>query len=572
MAFTEKDLEHLERLARVRLSAESREKLRPQLERIIEFVRTLQATDTTGVEPRAHVGHFEAVLRPDAVKPCLPREDVLAAAPERRDGFFGIQELYRKREISVVEVVREYLDRLERREGTVKAYLRVFPEEAIQDAARLDAEGIGGRALFGVPLAVKDNICTKGIPTTCGSKILAGYIPPYDATVIERLKAAGAVIIGKTNMDEFAMGSSCENSAFQVTANPWNEAYAPGGSSGGSAAAVAADMALASLGSDTGGSIRQPASLSGVVGLKGTYGRVSRYGLVAFASSLDQIGPIARDVRDCAAVMEAIAGHDERDATTIPEPPPDLHTGIEKGLEGLRVGVPSDMESWEMETPVKEIALATAAGLAREGASGRSVALPSIDISIASYYILANAEASSNLARYDGVKYGLRSTSDSLIDMYEETRGEGFGDEVKRRILLGTYVLSSGYYDAYYAKAQQVRSMICAGFDELFSACDLILLPTSPTSAFRLGEKVADPIAMYLSDVFTTQANIAGLPAISVPAGLSPEGLPIGMQLIAGWGQEATLMRGALGLERMYMFRERHVRGSRERNGRRGTE
>jgi len=478
--------------------------------------------------------------------------------------------MYRVGTVTVREIVQSYLDSIARREPRIRAFLQVFSEAALDEAAKLDAKGYDGRPLFGIPVAIKDNLCTRGIPTTCASKILEGYRPPYDATVIGRLRAAGAVIIGKTNLDEFAMGSSCENSAFQITHNPWNEAYAPGGSSGGSAASVAADMALASLGSDTGGSIRQPASLCGVVGLKGTYGRVSRYGLVAFASSLDQIGPFARDVRDCALVMEAIAGHDERDATTIPKPSPDLHTGLEKGFEGLRVAFPSDLGKWEMDASVKEIAARTVDDLAGDSVPIARVALPGMETSIAAYYILANAEASSNLARYDGVRYGLRSSSKSLADMYDETRGEGFGDEVKRRILLGTYVLSSGYYDAYYTKAQQVKALICAQFEELFKSSDLILLPTSPTPAFKLGERLEDPIAMYLSDIFTTPANIAGLPAISVPGGLSPEGLPIGMQLVAGWGEEAKLMRGAFGLERMYRFREQYVLGPKEEKGHNG--
>ena len=481
-----------------------------------------------------------------------------------------LQERYRGRAASVREVVQSYLDSIARREPRIRAFLQVFDEAALDEAATLDAKGFDGRPLYGVPVAVKDNLCTRGIPTTCASKILAGYRPPYSATVVDRLRAAGAVIIGKTNLDEFAMGSSCENSAFQITRNPWNEKCAPGGSSGGSAAAVAADMALAALGSDTGGSIRQPASLCGVVGLKGTYGRVSRYGLVAFASSLDQIGPFARDVRDCALVMEAIAGHDERDATTIPQPAPDLHGDLEKGFEGLRVAFPSELGKWEMDGSVREISRGTIDELKESSVPVSGVALPGMETSIATYYILANAEASSNLARYDGVKYGLRSSSKSLADMYDETRGDGFGEEVKRRIMLGTYVLSSGYYDAYYAKAQQVKALICAQFEELFKKFDLVVLPTSPTPAFELGERLDDPIAMYLSDIFTTPANIAGLPAVSVPAGLSPEGLPIGMQLVAGWGQESKLMRGAFGLERMYRFRERfvrRVRGEGARNG-----
>ncbi len=472
-----------------------------------------------------------------------------------------LSELYRTRRAAVREVIQAYLDRIAERDSSIRAFLRVFPEAALAEAAACDEAGYDGRPLFGVPVAVKDNICTRGIETTAGSKILEGYLPPYDATVVERLRRAGAIILGKTNMDEFAMGSSTENSAYHVTRNPWNEGCVPGGSSGGSAAAVAGDLVLASLGSDTGGSVRQPASLCGVVGLKGTYGRVSRYGLIAFASSLDQIGPLARDVRDCASMMEAISGHDPKDATTIPEAAPDLRAGLERGLEGLRVAVPRDLESWDVDESVKETSLATVRDLEKDRVRIGRVDLPTTEVSIASYYILANAEASSNLARFDGVRYGLRCSSDSLIDMYEETRGRGFGEEVKRRILLGTYVLSAGYYDAYYNQAQKVKALICSQFDEIFKQYDLILLPTSPTPAFRLGERIDDPITMYLSDVFTTQANIAGLPAISVPAGLSPDGLPIGMQLIGGAGHEATLMRGAYGLERIYRFRERFPRG-----------
>lgn len=470
-----------------------------------------------------------------------------------------LQDLYSRRELKPTEVVRAYLERVESRNPSIRAFLSVFPEEAMRRAADLEGMASGKMPLYGVPVAVKDNICTGGFPTTCASRILEGYSPPYDATVVRRLADSGAVIIGKTNLDEFAMGSSTENSAFQVTGNPWNEACAPGGSSGGSAAAVAAGMAPLSLGSDTGGSIRQPAALCGTVGLKGTYGRVSRYGLVAFASSLDQIGPMARDVRDCAVLMQVVSGHDPKDATTIPGPPPDLTGGLDSGLEGFRVAVPASFGKWEMDDCVRELILKALDELHGTGAEAEEVDLPGMETSIACYYVLANAEASSNLARYDGVKYGFRKRSDLLIDMYERTRGGGFGEEVKRRILLGTYVLSAGYYDAYYAKAQKVKALICEGFERIFREFDLIMLPTSPTPAFRLGEKLDDPIAMYLSDIFTTPANIAGLPAISIPGGLSPDGLPIGVQLIAGAGEEAKLMRGAAGLEALFRFRERHA-------------
>ncbi|UCF04403.1 MAG: Asp-tRNA(Asn)/Glu-tRNA(Gln) amidotransferase subunit GatA [bacterium] len=469
-----------------------------------------------------------------------------------------LQGLYGKRAVSPVEVVRAYLDNAGKKDTSVRAFLHLSADDALARARELEGGNPDGRPLFGVPVAVKDNICMRGHPTTCASKILEGYRPPYNATVVDRLIDAGAVIIGKTNLDEFAMGSSTENSAFHITRNPWNLEYAPGGSSGGSAAAVAAGMVPVALGSDTGGSIRQPASFCGVVGIKGSYGRISRYGLVAFASSLDQIGPIARDVRDSAITMQVLSGHDARDATSLPGSAPELVAGLDDGLDGLRIGIPAAMAEWEMDPSIREVMNRTLGELRAEGVVIEEVDLPGMETAIACYYVIANAEASSNLARYDGVRYGYRSPSDSLADMYEQTRGDGFGEEVKRRILLGTYVLSAGYYDAYYAKAQQVKAMIFEYFGRIFERVDLVLLPTSPTPAFKLGERIDDPIAMYLSDIFTTPANIAGMPAISVPAGLSPGGLPIGMQLRAGAGREQTLVRGAMGLERMYGFRMNH--------------
>lgn len=455
------------------------------------------------------------------------------------------------------EVVGSYLEKIDRMEGSVQAFLAVFRSEAMERAKSLEKEGRRDRPLYGVPVAVKDNICTRGYHTTCASRILEGYRPPYDATVVERMLDAGAVVIGKTNLDEFAMGSSTENSAYQVTRNPWNLDCAPGGSSGGSAAAVAARLAHVALGSDTGGSIRQPAAFCGVVGLKGTYGRVSRYGLVAFASSLDQIGPITRTVEDCAAVMEVIAGHDPHDATSIPGSPPSLASESVSGVSGLRVAIPSKLEEWDLDPSVRETTVGAIEALREAGIEPERIELPDLDASIACYYVLANAEASSNLARYDGVKYGFRAPTDSLVSMYERTRGEGFGEEVKRRILLGTYVLSSGYYEAYYSKAQQVKAKICDEFARIFERYDFILLPTTPTPAFRIGEKVDDPIAMYLSDIFTTPANIAGLPAVSIPAGLSGDGLPVGVQLLAGAGGEPALMEGARYLEGIFRFNER---------------
>jgi aspartyl-tRNA(Asn)/glutamyl-tRNA(Gln) amidotransferase subunit A len=465
---------------------------------------------------------------------------------------------YASGNITPVDVVEAYLDLIDRRDGVVRSFLHVFRHKALERASALTAEGSNGRPLYGVPVAVKDNICTRGLPTSCASRILEGYRPPYDATVVRRLEEAGAIIMGKTNLDEFAMGSSTENSAFGPTRNPWNPDCAPGGSSGGSAAAVAAGLVPAALGSDTGGSIRQPAAFCGVVGLKGTYGRISRYGLVAFASSLDQIGPFTRSIEDCARLMEVIGGHDVRDATSIPGSCPPLIAGLEEGVHDLEVAIPKGTEKWDVEEDIRRSFAETVDILKEAGADIREVALPDVDASIACYYILANAEASSNLARYDGVKYGLRRDAENLVDMYERTRGEGFGEEVKRRILLGTYVLSSGYYDAYYTKAQQVKALICDGFEDIFEKSDLIVLPTTPTTAFRIGEKIDDPIAMYLSDIFTTPANIAGLPAISIPAGVSGDGLPIGMQLMASAGNERTLLMVARFLERHYEFAEKH--------------
>ena len=469
-----------------------------------------------------------------------------------------LQEELAAERLKPTEVIGSYLGKIDRREATVKAFLEVFGNWAMERAEILEREGRQDRPLYGVPVAVKDNICTRGFHTTCASRILEGYRPPYNATVVERLLDAGAVVIGKANLDEFAMGSSTENSAYQVTRNPWRLDRAPGGSSGGSAAAVAAGLVPVALGSDTGGSIRQPAAFCGVVGLKGTYGRVSRYGLVAFASSLDQIGPITRTVEDCAVVMNVIGGHDPRDATSIPGPPPDIAAELDGGVSGLRIAIPSKLEEWDLDPSVRGAVREACEALGEAGIEPERIDLPDLDASIACYYVLANAEASSNLARYDGVKYGLRVPSDSLVAMYERTRGGGFGEEVKRRILLGTYVLSSGYYDAYYAKAQQVKAKICDEFARIFERYDLILLPTTPTPAFGIGEKVDDPIAMYLSDIFTTPANIAGLPAVSIPAGLSGEGLPVGLQLMAGAGKEGALMRGAGFLERIFRFNEKY--------------
>jgi aspartyl-tRNA(Asn)/glutamyl-tRNA(Gln) amidotransferase subunit A len=426
----------------------------------------------------------------------------------------------------------------------------VDAEGALARAAEIDARrrDLADLPLLGVPVAVKDNICTRGWPTTAASRILEDYRPPYDAGAVERLRRAGAVIVGKTNCDEFAMGSSNENSAYHVTRNPWDPDRIPGGSSGGSAAAVAARMVPLALGSDTGGSIRQPAALCGVVGLKPTYGRVSRYGLLAFASSLDQIGPITTTVQDAARAFRVLVGHDPRDSTSVESEA--REPGDHPSIAGLRVGVPETLLAEGVDPGVLDATRQALAVLEGRGATLATVDLPNSRHGIAAYYLIATAEASSNLARYDGVRYGARPAGDyrSLGDMYERTRGSGFGAEVKRRIMLGTYVLSAGYYDAYYLKAQQVRTLIAQDYARAFETVDVIALPTSPTGAFRIGERTADPVLMYLADVFTVGANLAGLPAISVPCGLTA-GLPVGLQLTARAMDEATLFRVAEAFE-----------------------
>ena len=455
------------------------------------------------------------------------------------------------RQVSAAEVCRVSLAAIEANEPALHAFNLVDADRALARADALDRLPASERGpLHGVPIALKDNICTRGLPTTASSKILAGYRPPYDATVVTRLEEAGAVIIGKTNCDEFAMGSSTENSAFGPTRNPWDTTRAPGGSSGGSAAAVAAGLVPAALGSDTGGSIRQPASLCGVVGLKPTYGRVSRYGLLAFASSLDQIGPLTRTTGDAATVLGVLAGADPMDATAADTPVPDYRTALGVGLGGVRIGVPRGL----LDGVDPEVGAAFEGALtlmAARGATLIDVDLPYAKYAIPVYYLVATAEASSNLARYDGVRYGYRTPDARSLDtMYLRTRDEGFGPEVKRRIVLGTYVLSAGYYDAYYLKAQQVRTLIRRDYETSFATVDVVAMPTSPTPAFRLGEKTEDPLQMYLADVFTVSANLSGLPAISVPCGLSTSGLPIGLQLTGRAFDEATLLRVAAGYER----------------------
>ena len=466
-------------------------------------------------------------------------------------------------ETSATQATQAYLDAIAAREPQLSAYNEVLAERALATARQFDAQGDARKnlPLGGVPLALKDNLCTPYGHTTCSSKMLAGFQAPYVATAVARLEAAGAIILGKTNLDEFAMGSSTENSGFRPTRNPWDVARVPGGSSGGSAAAVAGRLCAAALGSDTGGSIRQPAALCGIVGFKPTYGRVSRFGLVAFGSSLDQIGPMTQDVSDCALLTQVISGHDGADSTSLPAGVPDYLATLEQPLAGLRVGLPREFFSEALDGEINA-AIHRAADVYRSlGATVVDVSLPHSRIdrgadgsfssfAVATYYIVAMAEASSNLARYDGVHYGHRTARDveDILQLYSRSRAEGFGEEVKRRIMLGAYTLSAGYYDAYYTKALKVRRLIKNDFDAAFGACDVVLAPATPTTAFRLGEKTADPLTMYLEDIYTISVNLAGLPGLALPAGLSTSGLPIGMQLIGPVLSEETLLRAG----RMY--------------------
>ena len=459
-----------------------------------------------------------------------------------------------RKEISSREATASCLARIERHDGLLHAFLRVTADLARAGAAAADerrARGAPLSPLDGVPIGLKDIFCQRGVPTTCGSRILEGYVPPYDATVVSRLAAAGAVFTGKLNMDEFAMGSSTENSAYGPTRNPWDLSRTPGGSSGGSAAAVAARLVPGSFGTDTGGSIRQPAALTGCFGLKPTYGRVSRYGVIAFASSLDQVGPFAQDVHGVALLLAAVAGNDPRDQTSSARAVPDYPALLEAPVKGLRLGVPAEYFGEGLDPEVRSSVEASIEALRGEGCVIKPISLPNSPHAIAAYYIVATAEASSNLARYDGVRFGLRAKANSLLEQYEQTRAAGFGAEVKRRIMLGTYALSAGYYDAYYLRAQKVRALIRRDFDRAFAEVDAVISPTSPTAAFKLGEKSEDPLAMYLNDIYTVPANLAGLPGLSAPCGFTRSGLPIGIQLTGKPWDEETLLRLARAHERV---------------------
>ncbi|MBC8412179.1 MAG: Asp-tRNA(Asn)/Glu-tRNA(Gln) amidotransferase subunit GatA [Nitrospira sp.] len=454
-----------------------------------------------------------------------------------------------KGEITPLELTDAVLGRIESVEGAIGAYITITGEQARARAGKMSPEDIKKGPLSGVPIAIKDNICTAGIKTTCASAILKDFVPPYESTVTRKLDEQGYILIGKTNLDEFAMGSSTENSSVRQTMNPWDFQRVPGGSSGGSAAAVAADECIAALGSDTGGSIRQPAAFCGVVGFKPTYGRVSRYGLVAFASSLDQIGPITKNVRDSAILMNCIAGHDPADSTSARMDVPDFTSSLGAEIKGMKVGIPKEFFVDGMDSAVREAVEAAINQMESLGAEPVEISLPHSQYAVAAYYILATSEASSNLARYDGVRYGLRVEGDDLVEMYQKTRKVGFGSEVKRRIILGTYALSSGYYDAYYKKAQQVRTLIRQDFEEALKKVDVIVTPTTPAPAFRVGEKTEDPLQMYLTDILTISLNLAGLPGISIPCGLTPEGLPVGLQIIGRSFDEESVFKAAYAYE-----------------------
>lgn len=479
----------------------------------------------------------------------------------------SIRELHHqlvKKECSAVELTQDYLKRVETLEPKLHSFLCVTADRALEQAKQVDAKLAAGEEvgpLAGIPIGIKDNLCTQGIPTTCASKILQNFVPPYESTVTAKLAAAGAVMVGKTNMDEFAMGSSTESSAFQLTANPWDVERVPGGSSGGSAAAVAAGECVVALGSDTGGSIRQPASFCGVVGMKPTYGLVSRYGLVAFASSLDQIGPFGRSVEDIAVLLETIAGHDPKDSTSLKVNIPNYASLLKPNLlkkQKLRIGIIKETFGEGLDPVVGQAVMAAVDELKKLGAKVKEISCPKFRYGLPTYYIIAPSEASANLARYDGVKYGFRTEeAESLMDMYTKTRAQGFGAEVKRRIMIGTYTLSAGYYDAYYLKAQKVRTLIKQDFERAFSEVDVLVCPTSPITAFKAGEKTNDPLSMYLTDLMTIPVNLAGLPALSLPCGFDDQGLPIGLQMIGNVLQEDVLLQAAYAYEQATDWHER---------------
>lgn len=473
-----------------------------------------------------------------------------------------LKEKIKNKELTITEIVQAYIERIEEKEKDVEAFITIQKEEALKKAKEMDEKIARGEKvgdLAGIPIGIKDNICVKGVRTTCASKMLENFIAPYDATVTEKINEEEMISLGKLNMDEFAMGSSTEYSYFKKTKNPWDLSRIPGGSSGGSAAAVAANMVPWALGTDTGGSIRQPASLCGVVGLKPTYGLVSRYGVVAFASSLDQVGVLTKDVQDCSELLNVIAGRDEKDTTSVDVGKKDYTTSLKKDIKGLKIGVPKEFFAEGINQEVKETILSVIEEYKKMGAEVEEISLDVAQYALATYYIVACAEASSNLGRFDGIRYGYRTKNfKDLKELYKNSRSEGFGAEVKRRIILGTYVLSSGYYDAYYKKAQQVRTLVMNEFNKAFEKYDVIITPVSPTTAFKIGEKSNNPLEMYLSDICTVSINIAGLPGISIPVGVDKDNMPIGMQIIGNKFQEDTILNVAYAMEQKLKFRENH--------------
>lgn len=465
-----------------------------------------------------------------------------------------------KREFSAQELTQAVFRRIAETEEKIHSYITLCYDTALKEAKQADERlrtETNPPSFLGIPIAVKDNFLTRGIRTTCASKILANFVPPYDSTAVKKLRASGAIIAGKTNLDEFAMGSSGENSAFFPTCNPWDIRRVPGGSSGGSAAALIADQCIAALGTDTGGSIRQPAAFCGIVGLKPTYGRVSRYGIIAFASSMDQVGPMTKDVRDCALMLEAIASYDPSDSTSANRPVPQYSASLTGDIKGLRIGIPKEYFVSGIQPEVERSVREAVGQLENNGADLKEISLPHTDYAVAVYYVVATAEASSNLARYDGMRYGHRAPAKDLLETYRLSRAEGFGPEVKRRIMLGTYALSAGYYDAYYLNAQRVRNLIKRDFEEAFKTCDVIITPTTPTTAFKVGEKIQDPLQMYLSDIYTISVNLAGLPALSMPCGFDSEGLPVGLQIIGGHFDESNILGTAYAYEQSTDWRKR---------------
>ncbi len=482
-----------------------------------------------------------------------------------------LQEKIKNKELTITEIVEAYIERIKEKEQKVDAFITLQLEEALEKAKKLDEEIAKGKevsSFVGIPIGIKDNICTKGVHTTAASKILENFVAPYDATVMEKINSEEMISLGKTNMDEFAMGSSTEHSYFKKTKNPWDLSRIPGGSSGGSAAAVAANMVPWALGTDTGGSIRQPASVCGIVGLKPTYGLVSRYGVIAYASSLDQVGVLTKDVEDCAMLLNVIAGKDEKDTTSVDVSKKDYTQSLGQDIKGLKIGIPKEFYGDGINEEVKQTILAAAEEYKKLGADVEEFSLDIANLALASYYIIACAEASSNLGRYDGIRYGHRAKNFSSVkELIKNSRSEGFGEEIKRRIILGTYVLSSGYYDAYYKKAQQVRTLVMNKFSEAFEKYDVILTPTAPTTAFKIGEKTSNPLEMYLQDICTVSINVAGLPGISIPCGVDSKGLPIGMQLIGNKFDEETIIKAAHAYERKTEFRKKYKPAFKEEEG-----